>query len=173
MTKRAVLGDSCPSVPFNISTLCPASLGSVLMWGCGNGYDRSSWLVNLVMCLDRCDRELCIGVAPCKQITLTAMPFLLVYFESRVLVVDLPGLFWDMWGAVCVYLYALVSFGRDEGTRRITKVFLCSEISQKESRHYDVVEWPQVGRALNLAAQQIRCREAIDRHWKCRVKLTL
>jgi hypothetical protein len=30
-TKRAVLDGSCPSVPINVSTLCPASLGSVLM----------------------------------------------------------------------------------------------------------------------------------------------
>ena len=54
-TKRAVLDDSCPSVPVNVSTSCPASLGSVLMGVLGsweNGHDRISWLVNLFMSLD-------------------------------------------------------------------------------------------------------------------------
>ena len=54
--KKAVLGGSCSSVSINV--LCPASLGSILMGEVGdgrNGHDQISWLVNLVMSLDRCD----------------------------------------------------------------------------------------------------------------------
>ena len=51
-----MLGGSCSSV--SINALCPASLGSILMGEVGdgrNGHDQISWLVNLVMSLDRCD----------------------------------------------------------------------------------------------------------------------
>ena len=41
-TKRAALDGSCPSVPINVPTLCPASFGSVLLgevgWG---GMDKT------------------------------------------------------------------------------------------------------------------------------------
>lgn len=80
----------------NVSTFCPASLGSILMrvvglWG--NGPDSISWLVNLVMSLDRCDREVCIAVALYKYVTLHSMQFVYVYFEATLLVDDLLGVF--------------------------------------------------------------------------------
>jgi hypothetical protein len=90
-TKRAVLDGSCPSVPINVSTLCPASLGSVLIGGWGNGHDRISWLVNLVKSLDRCDREVCFVVAFYTCVTLNSTQFVYVYFEATLLADDLCG----------------------------------------------------------------------------------
>jgi len=65
-------------------------MGVVRGWVWGNGYDRVSRLVNLVMSLDRCDSEVCIGVALSKYVKLNSTQFLYVYFEATLLVNDLP-----------------------------------------------------------------------------------
>jgi hypothetical protein len=49
----------------------------------GNGYDLISRLVNLAMSLDRCDREVCVGVAFYQYIILTSAQFVYAYFEAK------------------------------------------------------------------------------------------
>ena len=138
------------------------------LWG--NGPDSISWLVNLVVSLDRCDREVCIAVALYKYVTLHSMQFVYVYFEATLLVDDLLGVFWDhTWRSGCDYLFALGSFGRDEGSFEWLKSFF---VQKSLTSTGFVALWRNVRRVgpLNLAAQQIRRTAAIDGHCKYRVK---
>ena len=75
--KRALFDGCCSSVPISVSTLSPASLGSILTgwrWVAGVRLGKWTWHVNLVVC----DSEVCIGVSHCTYVTLNATQFVYV-----------------------------------------------------------------------------------------------